>query len=497
METQNNSSYRSILKATGVFGVMQVIKLLISIVSSKFVAIYLGPVGIGIVSLLNNAVTIILAVTNFEFLKTATREVALNNDSDDRIKLTNTIATLQKMALFIGMFGALISILFSKTLSHFTFGSYEKQHWFILLSFYFIVTSFSNARLSILQGVNNIKTLALSNILIAFFTAVGSIVIYYFMRMDGIIWVLLYSSVVVFGFTMYFTRQFSFELFPIDFKEFYATSSPIFKLGFFMSLSLIFGQISFFIIRLYLNNNGASSEIVGFYEVNTVVLVNYVGLIFNAMSYDFYPKLTAISEDKKKMNLLVNNQIEMALILVTPAIVFLYLTAPFFIQLLYSKAFLSSFVILKMSLFSVILKAVIFPLGYMVLVKGNRKLFFKQALLSDALNLVLSIILYHFYGLTGLGLAFILNYVLYGIYIYAVVRKEYQFEFLFESKKLISTNVIFGIAAILFVYYFTTSYSNMFLVLLFILSLLFSYVELNKRIDIKGFIREKINKIKK
>lgn len=494
MNNQKNNSYRSILKATGVFGMMQVIRLLISMVSSKFVAIYLGPIGIGLVSLLNNAVNIILAVTNFEFLKTSTREIALQNDINDKTKLNSIIATLQKMAILIGLFGAILSILFSKTLSYYTFGKNDKQYWFVLLSIYFLLTSYSNVRLSILQGINNIKLLAWSNILIAFFTAIGSVLIYYFLRLEGIIWVFLYSSLVLLFFTIYFTRQYSFNFFPIHFKEFYTHSSPIFKLGFFMSLNLIFGQISFFIIKLYLNNNGASSQILGYYEVNSVILINYVGLIFNAMAYDFYPKLTSISHDNNKIKSLVNNQIEIAIILVTPAILFLYLTAPFFIQLLYSKAFLNSFDILKLSLFSVILKAVIFPLGYVVLVKGNNKLFFKQALLSDILNLVLSIVLYFYYGLLGLGLAFIINYLLYGIYIYLVINREYDFKFEFESKKLIVINVIIGFLAIVIIYSFENYYAIVFLIILFIISLIFSFKELNKRINIKDIISTLINR---
>ena len=37
---------------------MQVIKLVISVVSSKFVAVFLGPIGIGLVSLFTNALNI-------------------------------------------------------------------------------------------------------------------------------------------------------------------------------------------------------------------------------------------------------------------------------------------------------------------------------------------------------------------------------------------------------------------------------------------------------
>ena len=162
MSEKVSNSYKSIVKATGVFGMMQVIKMMISIISSKFVAIYLGPIGIGLVSLLTNALNIVLAITNFEFLKTATREIALKHDENDTSKLTNIIAILQKMAIVIGLLGGIIVILFSKTLSYYTFGNYSKQHWFVLLSIYFFITSFSNVRMAILQGVNNIKNLKLS-----------------------------------------------------------------------------------------------------------------------------------------------------------------------------------------------------------------------------------------------------------------------------------------------------------------------------------------------
>ena len=496
MSQQNNTSYRSILKATGVFGMMQVFRILISVVSSKFVALYLGPIGLGLVSLLNNATSIITAITNFEFLTVATREVALIKGSEDSSALSKTIATLQKMAVFIGLFGAIVSLFFSKTLSCFTFGTQEKQHWFILLSVYFIITSFSNARMAILQGMNNIKRLAICNIIAAFLTASGTIIIYYFYRIEGIIWVILYSSVVLFLVTMYFTRNYSLKFTPFNLTEFYEQSSPIFKLGFFMSINLILGQISKFIIKLYINDGGDSLQIIGYYEVSIVILVNYLGLIFNAMALDFYPKLSTISTDNEKVKQLVNNQIEIALILVTPAIVLMYIIAPFLIKLFYTAEFSSSFLILKMALFSVILKAVVFPIGYIVLVKGNKKLFFKQALFGDIVNLILSIVLYHFFGLFGLGLAAVLNGVFFGIYIYLMVNKHYNFNFFSEGKRLVLINLFIGLVAIAIVYSFEQFYMYIFISILFIISALYSLKELNKRINLKHFISEKINRRK-
>jgi O-antigen/teichoic acid export membrane protein len=494
MNPDKNKSYRSIVKATGVFGTMQVFRTLISVVSSKFVAVYLGPVGFGLLSLFNNAVNIIVAVTNFQFLTVATREVALVSHSTDESKLAKTIGLLQRMAVFIGVLGVVVSLFFSKTLSILTFGNSNKQHWFMLLSIYLLITSFSNARMAILQGVNKIKTLAVTNILAALITAFGSIIIYYYLRIEGIIWVMLYSSIVLLLVTFYFTRNYTFKFNSLGFKDFYTNSSPIFKLGFFMSLNLIFGQICNFIIKLYLNDTGGTPQILGYYEVSTVILVNYLGLIFNAMSYDFFPKLTFISTDNEKIKQLVNNQIEIALILVTPAIVFLYLAAPFLIELLYSKEFASTFVILKFALFSVILKAVIFPLGYIVLVKGDKKLFFKQALFSDLLNLILSILLYKCYGIVGLGIAYFIHYAVYAVYIYQMVKKNYGFSFIESRRKLILVSLIIGILAITILYTFEQVYIYILISILFLISVIYSLRELNSRIRIKEFLDKKIFK---
>jgi O-antigen/teichoic acid export membrane protein len=492
MSQENSKSYRSIVKATGVFGTMQVFRTMISIVSSKFVAVYLGPIGFGLLSLLTNAVNIIVAITNFEFLTVATREVALVSHSEDKSQLSKTIALLQRMAVVIGVLGAALSAMFCRVLSNITFGNPDKQHWFLILSFYLLIISFSNARMAILQGVNNIRMLALCNIVVAFVTAIGSVVIYYFLRIEGIIWVMLYSGITLFLVTFYFTRQYTFKINSFGFREFYDNSTPIFKFGFFMALNLILGQICNFIIKLYLNDSGASSQVLGYYEVSTVILINYLGLIFNAMSFDFYPKLTAVSFDNEKVKQLVNNQIEIALILVTPAIVFLYLAAPFLIKLLYTKEFLSTFLILKIALFSVILKAVIFPLGYIVLVKGNKKLFFKQALFSDLLNLIFSIVLYKYYGLLGLGMAFFLNYAIYAVYVYNMVNRHYGFSFMESCKKLIAVSLIFGIAAIVIIYSFEQLYAYLLISVLLLISVFYSYAEMNKRINIKELLQRKI-----
>jgi hypothetical protein len=51
-DNNTDNSHLTILKATSVFGIMQFAKMIISIIGNKFVAVFLGPIGIGTVGLM-------------------------------------------------------------------------------------------------------------------------------------------------------------------------------------------------------------------------------------------------------------------------------------------------------------------------------------------------------------------------------------------------------------------------------------------------------------
>lgn len=488
-EIVTDNSHKTILKATSVFGIMQVVKMIISITGNKFVAVFLGPVGIGTVGLLNNVLNIISSVTSFGISTVSVREIAVANVDSNPKKMSDTISLLQKMALCIGFFGALITLVFSKFLSQITFGNSNYSYWFILLSINFLITSYSSVQASILQGKNLLKTIAISNIVSSFLITFSTVILYYFLKFDGIIWVILTSNTITLLVNLYYTRNFKLNT-QFDFNEFISKSRSIFQLGLLLSTNVIFGQICTYLIKIYLNQNGASTQILGFYEVSSVILISYVGLIFNSMSIDFYPRLTSVNQNKFEVNKLVNDQLEIALLLITPAIIFLYLTAPFFIKLLYTKDFSPTFLILKAALFAIIIKAVIWPLGYIILAKGDKKQYFRQELIGDFLNVSLSVCFYYFLGLVGLGLAMVLNYTIYGFYVFYVVNRNYDFSYTKDCFGIILFSVIIGLAACFTVFFVKGLYFKFILCLLLLVSIFFSYYKLDKRLGIKSFIKK-------
>ncbi|MEY2702043.1 MAG: hypothetical protein RLY43_676, partial [Bacteroidota bacterium] len=123
------------------------------------------------------------------------------------------------------------------------------------------------------------------------------------------------------------------------------------------------------------------------------------------------------------------------------------------------------------------------PLGYIILAKGNKKQFFKQELLGDFLNVTLSILFYNYFGLEGLGLAYVLHYAIYALYVYFVVNKSYAFQFESALKKLMIVNVNLGMGAALAVFFLP--HYHYFIGVLVIFSVVYSYRALQQRVDLK------------
>lgn len=222
--------------------------------------------------------------------------------------------------------------------------------------------------------------------------------------------------------------------------------------GFVLSINAIVGQLCFLGIRTFLKYQPSGDELLGFYEVSQVVLIKYLGLVFVAMSYDFYPKLTAIIDDIASAKKLINQQIEIAVLIVLPAVLLFYAFAPQIIQLLYSEKFIPAFEILYFGLMALAFKAFTFPLGFYALAKGDKRQFFKQEIIADLLNLVLSISFYQYFGLAGLGLAILLNYIFYGLFVYFHLSKKYAFDLSKRNFYLLFMLIISCGMSLIFIY---------------------------------------------
>ena len=463
---------------------------------SKFVALFLGTTGIGIVGLLQNTIAIISSITGFGISISGVRMVALAEAENDPEQFSKMIIVLKRWSIATGIFGVVLTLVLAKPLSIWTFGSADYVNWFLILAVNFIFSTLAVNKLVLLQGTRSVKAIAISTVVYAILVTAITLPIYYFFRMDGIIAVLVLNAVLNYVVNWFFARKIKIIPVNVSFKETISKGKEMIQLGFLLSINVIFGHIMAYLLKLYFNFQNTNSAVLGLYVVATTLLITYVGMIFSAMSTDFYPRLTLVQNDNSQVRKMVNDQIEIAVLLITPLIIGFYFLAPVIIQMLYSSEFLDVVFILKFALFAIIIKAFIWPLAFIILAKGEKRLYFQQEILGDAMNIGFTIVFFEYFGLLGIGLAILVNYVIYGIYVFKVVQKKFEFNFRKDTTQIMIKSLILGLLATTTVVLFDYPIAYWMLSVLSVISIYFSYVELDKRVDLKAYLEKIKNKLR-
>ena len=161
----------------------------------------------------------------------------------------------------------------------------------------------------------------------------------------------------------------------------------------------------------------------GLYQAAFALSSVYVGFVLGAMGADYYPRLTAVSADNKKVNRLVNEQTEVSLLLALPGILGTLTFATWVIHLLYSAQFEPAVDILRWQILGVLGRVVSWPVGFVLLAKGRGKTFFYTELAANIVNLCLIWLGMKWFGLSGLGMAFFAVYAFYLLMILSVVHR--------------------------------------------------------------------------
>lgn len=494
-ENIDQNSFRNIVKNTSVFGGVQVFNILISILRGKIVAIFLGPSGMGISALLSSTILIIQQISGLGLNFSAVRDISEANAKGDLSKLSILIINVRRLLKITGIIGGLLCISLSSFLSKIAFGN-EKYNWsFIFLSAMLFFTTLSNGETSILQGTQQLKKLASSTLIGALFGLIIGIPLYKYWGVQGIVPAMIILSLTTYLTNRYFTRKIQIDKkIVIGYKETYILSKSIISLGIISMIAALIGNLTNYGVNAFISNAGSLND-VGLFQAASSITNQYVAFVFSAMAVDYFPRLSSISYDNAKVREVVNQQSEIVLLIVTPLIVILILTAPLLINIFLSNDFLSTTLIVRWLGFSIIFKAVAFPLGYISFAKGDQKVFFwLEAIYSNAMTLLLNVVFYKFLGLKGLGISFLISYFLYFILINIVVKIRYGFQY---NKAFIS---------IFFICFFITSFifiMSLFLngILLYSLGtfvlgllLLYCFKQLDKRINIKGLVKKVANK---
>jgi len=475
-------TYTSVLKNTSIFGGVQVFTIIIGALREKVVAILLGPIGIGTIGILTSLITLISSLISFGVPTSSIKYIAENKDS--KLKL---IFIVRRIVLVTAILGLLTTILFAKNICFLIFGNYESSNTYSIMitGFAILFYSLENGALSILQATRKVRQIAKARIYSSIIGLFISLPIYYVWKVDGIAYslVLIYltNCMVIF----YYSENYKFEKKKLKFKEFIAESKSIIKLGFFITLSAIIMSLVNFITKSYVLSIGSVADL-GYFESGNKLVSGYVSLVFVAMAKDYFPRISAVNKNNQKIEELANTQIDIALLFLFPLIVFFSVSAEFILRILYSSDFTIVKSYIALAVIGLIFKLVSWTLSYIILAKGESLTFFFYEIFGGIILLTSNYLGFKFYGLQGLGAAFLIYNILYCIVLLVINKIKFNITIKFNlGLKLITCLII--ISLVIFINSFLIS-SLILNIIIVILSIVSSIYLLNRRINLLKLI---------
>ena len=410
MQKEASDSYSHVLKYTGIFGGVQGLNIVVSLVRNKLIAVLLGPNGMGLASLFNTTVNFISQATNFGISFSAVKHVSELFERGDEAAIAHFVKVVRAWALLTALIGMLVCVVVGPLLSDYTFAWGDHTLHFILLAPAVGLMAITGGEMAILKGARQLRSLAVIQIFNVLAALVISIPIYYFYNQTGIVPVIVLMALT----SMLLTIRHSYRLYPLQLSGangVLGEGMAMVRLGVAFVVAGVLGSGAEMLIRSYLNVVSGDLDVVGLYNAGFMLTITYAGMVFSAMETDYFPRLSSVNSDVAATNLTVNRQIEVSLLIVSPMLAALIIGLPILIPLLFSSKFLPMVGMAQLSVFAMYIKAVSLPVSYLTLAKGDSVGYMVLEAIYDVLLVLLIIFGYGQWGLLGTGVALSLSYV--------------------------------------------------------------------------------------
>ncbi|NLD46797.1 MAG: oligosaccharide flippase family protein, partial [Clostridiaceae bacterium] len=323
------------------------------------------------------------------------------------------------------------------------------------------------------------------------FGLITSIPLYYWLGVDGIVPTLILNSLCSLTLSWLYSRKIKIEKVQVTPKKTIEQGQQMLVMGVSMSLSGIFVTMVSYVIRSFIQGNGGVEE-VGLFQAGFVIMTTYVGMVMNAIGTDFYPRLAAINKDNIKCREAVSQQGEIGVMILGPMLTFCLVFMPFVLHILYSDSFLAANEYVTWACLGMMLRFGAWIISYLFVAKAESKLFIKVELSANVYYLIFSLLGYKYLGLTGLGLAFAIEYVVYFLQCYLIARKRYNFRFSHSFIKCYGAQLLSVVACLTIVMLFDGWLKYSLGCAVIAISCFLGIKGLNERMNLMSFVKNKI-----
>ena len=424
MAGKSSNISRMAMKAMGLFGGVQVMGILCSIIRTKLVALWIGPVGIGLFGLFNNALEMISTGTNLGIRSSSVRDISQTLEQSDRGLVARMIAVVRKWSLWLGLGGALLTISLAPLLSELTFGDQTHIWGFVALSAAVLLQALTNGEYAVLQGTARLKRLASVTLWGTIVGLAVSVPLFYLLRERSILPSIIAYALALAAFAWMFRNR-DYPAAAVSRRETFDMGKGFVRLGIYMTLGNFASILASYAFNAWLNVH-AGTEQVGFYQAGFTLINKYTGLILTALGMEYYPRLAKVADSRLRLRAFVSQEINVAIAVMAPVVALFILLRELVVWILYTPEFNVILTFVSWGMVGTVLRTLSWCLAFTILAKGDGKTYLWTEVASAVINLVLNILYYRWWGLTGLGVAFLVSYLLYTLIVAVVYFKIYR-----------------------------------------------------------------------
>lgn len=412
----------NLFKITSLNSVSVLIKIGIGLVTSKLLAVFVGPSGMALVGNLRNFSTSLESISTLGFQNGIVKYIA--ESKEDRQQLQKTISTV-----FISLF--LVAILLSGILFIFTV-FWNKQIFGGHCEYEIVIKAMALALpwltiavffLSVINGLGKFTAVIWINILgnlIGLLVSISMIVQY---KTLGALLSIVISPALLFFVTFYFiAKEFQFSKIIrfryFDFKVIRNLSS--------YSLMALVSSVMGPLVLLAIRKNVifvVGIEQAGFWETMTRISTYYMLFISTILTVYFLPRL-AVAKDNIETKKVFLSFYRNILPLFTLGLILIYFSRTFLIKLLFTSQFIPVTSLFFWQLLGDVLKVASLILGYQFFAKKMTLAFIISELLSLAVLYFASVFFIKVFGIQGVVMAQALDNSIYLLVLVFFFRKS-------------------------------------------------------------------------
>lgn len=396
------------------------IKMLAALTINKAVSVYIGPQGLALVGQFHNFIQIVSVAAQGAINNGVTKYVAEYGKGSERVPII--FGTASKISLVSSLLTGSGIIIFSNYASDLILNSLDYSYIFIILGATIFLFSINNLLLSFLNGLKEIKTWVIINIIQSIYSLIFTTLLIVYFGLDGALIALATNQSVVFFIVLWLLRKHE----VINLKSFFCVfnKSEAKKLAVFGLMTLttaVTVPISHVIIRNFIGENLSWQE-AGYWQAMWYISTMYLMVITTTLSVYYLPRLSEILDIAE-----LNKELIKGYMFIMPIVIIMsfimFIMKDFVIFVLFTEEFNSVKELFFWQLVGDVVKIASWLLSFLMIAKSMTKVFVYSEIFFSATFVGFSIYLTSCFGIVGMSYAFAINYFFYFCYVFFVYRK--------------------------------------------------------------------------